>query len=87
MFHPIDEARRARADADRLAAYSRQGSADPNYAAAMLGMVLAERLLGWRPPWRRDDRLKVPARLVLSLSRRAPARRAFNPSSLGAAND
>jgi len=86
MFHPIDEARRERADADRLQVFSRSGCADPNFAAAMLGMILAEKLMGWRPPWRRPGR-EVPARLVLSLSRRAPARSLFDAASLGAAND
>lgn len=86
MYHPIDEARRDRADADRICVYSRSGAGDPNFGGAMLGLILAEKLLGWRPPWRRAGLREIPARLVLSLSRRAPVG-AFNPKSLGAAND
>jgi hypothetical protein len=87
MFHPVDEARRARADADRLDAFCRSWPADHNFGAGVLGLILAEKFLGWRPPWRRGPAQEVPARLVLSLSRRRPARRAFNIASLGAAND
>ncbi|MFN3523855.1 MAG: hypothetical protein ACK4YQ_16525 [Phenylobacterium sp.] len=87
MFHPIDDARRVRDDADRMQAFCRAGAGDPNHAAAMLGLLLAEKLLGLRPPWRRERVRRVPAQLVLSLSRRPAGRRAFNPRTLGAAND
>lgn len=87
MFHPIDEARRLRADADRLIAFRQSGAMDPYFGAAMLGMLLAEKFWGWRPPWRRSRARQVPARLVLSLQRRPAARLAFDPQSLGAAND
>lgn len=89
MFHPLDEARRQRADVDRLDHYWRSLPLDGNSAAAMLGMILAEKLFGWRPPWRRPDPPHAPAPLVLSLSRPRPARGLFRfrPPLRRAAND
>jgi hypothetical protein len=69
MFHPVDEARRERADSDRLEAFYRCLPMDAHHAGAMLGMILAEKLLGWRPPWRRPAGREVPTALVLSLTR------------------
>jgi len=89
MFHPLDEARRERADVDRFDSFWRSLPMDGNYAAAMLGLILAEKLLGWRPPWRRPADPEAPGPLVLSLSRRRPARKLFRvkPPSPEAAND
>jgi hypothetical protein len=89
MFHPLDEARRQRADVDRLDSFWRSMPMDGNHAAAMLGLILAEKFLGWRPPWRRPAGPEAPAPLVLSLSRRRPARKLFHfkPLSPEAAND
>ncbi|WP_374573115.1 hypothetical protein [Phenylobacterium sp.] len=87
MSPPIDEDPPLRADMERLDAFCRLRPIDPAESAAMLGLILAEKLMGWRPPWRRGSRLRVPARLVLSLVRRPGAGRPFDPRMLGAAND
>jgi hypothetical protein len=89
MFHPIDDARRERADIARLDAFARGLGMNPDHAAAMLGLILAEKLLGWRPPWRRPAGQEVPAALVLSLSRPSRLRGwfRFRPPRREAAND
>lgn len=87
MFHPLDDVRRERAEADRLDIMWRHWPAGPEYAAAFLGILLAEKLVGLRPPWRRDDVKPVANPLVLTLSRPGRARFAFKPPSRSAAND
>lgn len=89
MVHPHDDSRRERADADRLDDFCRCWPADANFAAGVLGLILAEKLLGWRPPWRRSAGPEVPGPLILSLSRRRPALGLFRfkPPVWRAAND
>lgn len=79
MFHPLNEARRDRAEADRLDFLIRSWPRDPMGGAAWLGLFLAERMFGVDAPWRRGRGRPVP--IAAALRHVAP------PRNLGAAND
>ncbi|HPA39300.1 MAG TPA: hypothetical protein PLV04_11175 [Phenylobacterium sp.] len=79
MFHSLDEARRDRAEAERLDFLIRSWPHDPNAGAAWLGLYLAERLFGADAPWRR--RRGRPIAIAAAL------RQVARPRRLEAAND
>lgn len=79
MFHSLDEARRDRAEAQRLDFLIRSWPREPQAGAAWLGLYLAERLFGVDAPWRKRSGRPVPVAAAL--------RQVARPRRLEAAND
>lgn len=79
MFHSLDEARRDRAEAQRLDFLIRSWPREPQAGAAWLGLYLAERLFGLDAPWRKRRGRPVPVAAAL--------RQVARPRRLEAAND